>query len=511
MKALLKSSFTVSAMTVTSRITGFLRDLVFANVFGVSAGFDAFQMAFRITNVLRRLFAEGAFSQAFVPVLSEYKQNRPEDDVREFVSQMARTMFLTLFGITVIAVLITPWLIWILAPGYVHDPTRFDLVVTMLRITFPYLLLISLTALVSGILNTYGLFAVPAFTPNLLNFALIGAAIFMAPHFKQPAVALAWGVFIGGVAQLLFQLPFVAKIRMLPRLSFKKTLRDNGVKRVLRLMGPAVFGVSVAQIGIFVDTLFASFLPIGSISWLYYSDRLTSFPLGVFGVAIATVILPHLAKKHAANSAQEFSETLDWALKLVLTIALPAMLGIILLAKPILTTLFAHGKFTSFDVTMASKSLIGFAFGVPAFMLVKVLASGFYSKQNIKTPVKIAITAIVTNIILDALLIFPLKHAGLALATSLASSLNAGLLCWTLLKHKIYMPSTPWKKFILQLLFANVALALALYFTNLDFNTWLKFTNFTRVWHLALSCGLAITLYLACLWISGLRVKDFAK
>jgi len=511
MKALLKSSFVVSAMTITSRITGFLRDLVFAQVFGAVSGLDAFLVAFRIPNFLRRLFAEGAFSQAFVPVLSEYKLHRLESETLAFIDQIARTMFLALFAVTVVAVLITPWLIWIFAPGFLHDPTRYDLAVVMLRITFPYLLFISLTALISGILNTYSSFAIPAFTPNLLNFALIGAALFMAPHFKQPVVALAWGVFIGGVLQLVFQLPFVAKIKMMPHLCFKKYATDDGVKRVLRLMLPAVFGVSVAQISVFVDTLFASFLQPGSLSWLYYSDRLTSFPLGVFGVAIATVILPHLAKKHAARATQEYSEALDWALKLVLLIALPAMLGIILLAKPLLTTLFAYGKFTSHDVIMASKSLIGFALGVPAFMLVKILASGFYSRQNTKTPVKIAIIAMLANIILDAILIFPLKHAGLALATSMTSSLNAGLLLWTLLRQQFYVPCSPWKKFFCQLLGANLALVGVLLFTSWDSNSWINFTSFARVWHLAWTCALAVIVYAACLWLSGMRIKDFAK
>jgi len=511
MKALFKSSFVVSLMTITSRITGFLRDLVFAHVFGAAAGLDAFLVAFRIPNFLRRLFAEGAFSQAFVPVLSEYKQTRTEQETQAFIDNLARTMFLTLFTITLIAILITPWLIWIFAPGFAHDPIRHDLTVSMLRITFPYLLLISLTALISGILNTYSSFAIPAFIPNLLNFALIGAAIFLAPHFKQPVTALAWGVFIGGIAQLLFQLPFVAKLKMMPHLCFKKTIQDDGTKRVLRLMLPAVFGVSVAQISILVDTLFASFLQPGSLSWLYYSDRLTSFPLGVFGVAIATVILPHLAKKHAIKSSVEFSETLDWALKLILIIALPAMISIIILAKPLLTTLFAYGKFLSSDVIMTSKSLIGFALGIPAFMLVKILASGFYSQQNTKTPVKIAIIAMLSNIVLDVILIFPLKHAGLALATSLTSTLNAGLLGWTLLRHKFYIPCSPWKKFFLQLLFANSALTVVLYCLNLDFATWLAFNSISRIWHLALICCAAIITYLATLWFSGIRVKDFVK
>ena len=506
-KNLLKSTFVVSAMTVISRVTGFLRDLTFAHVFGAQAGLDAFLVAFRIPNFLRRLFAEGAFSQSFVPVLSEYSQERTHEEVQLFLNRMAGAMATVLFFVTLIAVLLAPWMVYFFAPGYIHDPTRFHLVGVMLRITFPYLLFISLTAYVSGILNTHSKFAIPAFTPNLLNFALIGAAIFLAPYFSQPVVALAWGVFIGGIAQLLFQLPFLCKLGFFPRPTILWS--DPGVRRVLKLMLPAVFGVSVAQISLLVDYFFGSFLPQGSLSWLYYADRLTSFPLGVFGVAIATVILPHLSRKHAAKSDAEFSAGLNWALKFILLIAFPATIGLIILAGPILSTLLEHGNFIGKDVIMTRQSLLAFAVGIPAFMLVKILASGFYSRQNIKTPVRIAVIAVLTNIVLDAILIFPLKHAGLALATSTSSTLNAGLLFWTLWRRNLYQPGTGWGKFGIQLLIANGLMALVLIFMTADLSLWLSWSSFARVWHLGILCAAAFLVYFGSLIISGVKWRDF--
>jgi putative peptidoglycan lipid II flippase len=504
---LLKSTFTVSFMTITSRVTGLLRDLVFAHVFGAGAALDAFLVAFKVPNFLRRLFAEGAFSQAFVPILSEYNQTRSPDEVKEFINRMAGTLTVVLFWVTVVAVLVTPWLVWLFAPGFIHDPTRYELAKVMLRITFPYLFFISLTAFVGGILNTYGKFSIPAFTPNILNFALIAAAIFLAPHFKQPVEALAWGVFIGGAAQLLFQLPFVAKIGLLPRPQLLWS--DQGVRRVAKLMLPAVVGVSVAQISMFIDTLFASFLKAGSLSWLYFSDRLTSFPTGVFGVAVATVVLPHLARKYATKSEVEFSRALDWGLKFILFIAFPAVVGIVLLAQPILATLLEYGKFSSYAVIMSSRSLIAFAIGVPAFMLVKVLASGFYSRQDIRTPVKIAITALISNIALDAILIFPLAHAGLALATSLTSILNAGLLFFLLIKREIYHPGKEWRVFFLRIIFANGLMALFLWYFSAPASVWFDWNWRARVLHLLILCVGAVIIYLGCLFVSGMRWREF--
>ena len=506
-KSLVKSTFLVSVMTVTSRITGYLRDLIFAQIFGASAGLDAFFVAFRIPNFLRRLFAEGAFSQAFIPVLSEYRQQQSQEEIRNFLNHIAGNMLLVLFLVTAVAVLITPWLMYVFAPGYLHDPTRYELAKTMLRITFPYLFFISLTAYVSGILNTFGKFGIPSFTPNLLNFSLIAAAIFLAPHFHKPVIALAWGVFIGGAAQLLFQLPFLYKLRLLPKP--QPCWIDAGVKRVLKLMLPAIFGVSIAPISMLIDTFFASFLPVGSQSWLYFSDRLISFPLGVFGVAIATVILPHLSRKYANKSQKEFSQAIDWGLKSVLLIALPATIGIIMLSGPILATLLQYREFSAHDVIMTQRSIIAFALGIPAFMLVKILASAFYSQQNIATPVRIAIIAMLSNIALAGVLMLPLAHAGLALSTALTSTLNASLLFYNLCKRKFYQSGQGWKVFIGRIGIANITMTLFLWLTTQNLSTWLNWHWFDRTWHLGVLGIGAVTIYLLTLTISGLKWRDF--
>ncbi|MCK4608173.1 MAG: murein biosynthesis integral membrane protein MurJ [Gammaproteobacteria bacterium] len=506
-KSLLKSGYVVASMTVLTRIVGLAREIIFANVFGASAGFDAFLVAFKIPNFMRRLFAEGAFSQAFVPVLSEYRQNRSQKEAQIFVNRMAGTLGLTLFIVTAIAVLITPIFVMIFAPGFIHDPTRFGLASAMLRITFPYLLLISLTAFAGSILNSYDIFSIPAITPILLNFSLIGAALFLAPHLKNPVEGLAWGVFIGGILQLLLQLPFLKYIKLLPKPQL--CWRDPGVNRVLKLMVPAILGVSVAQISLMLDTLFASFLREGSITWLYYSDRLTNFPLGVFGVALAIVVLPHLSRKHAAKSKAEFSAALDWALRCVLLIGPPSAIGLLLLAGPLLATILQHGQFNDFDVIMASKSLMAFSLGLPAFMLIKILASGFYSTQDIKTPVKIAIIALCSNMVLNLILIFPLAHAGLALATSLTSSLNAGLLLWFLLKRKIYIPQAGWLIYGLRLGFANAAMAAILWFLNAKLSAWLSWNSLQRVEHLLIILVAAVMTYIICLLVAGVRPSHF--
>lgn len=506
-KSLLKSTFTFSFMTVISRITGFIRELIFAYVFGATGSLDAFLVAYRIPNFLRRLTAEGAFSQAFVPVLSEYREKNTVDETKLFLSHMAGSMILILSVFSLIAILITPLLIYIFAPGFINDSSKIALATSMLRITFPYILFISLTAYIAGILNSYGKFGASAFSPNLLNLTMIFAAIFIAPHFDEPVKALAWGVLIGGIAQLLFQIPFLYKLNLMPRP--KISWNDTGVIRVLKLMVPAIFGVSVAQISVFIDTIFASFLQAGSISWLNYSDRLTSFPLGIFGVAVATVVLPYLSRKYASKSEKEFSAALDWGLRFILIIAFPAAISLAILSGHILTTLFHYGKFSQFDVEMTRRSLLAFTVGIPAFMLVKIFASGFYSRQNIKTPVKVAIVAMVSNIILAGILVFPLKHAGLALSTSLTSILNAGLLFWNMRKNSIYVPGAGWKLFWLRMIFANTVLSLVLWFGISDLSLWFDLKFFDRVLRLVGLCFIGLFSYLSCLWLSGIRLRDF--
>lgn len=496
-------------MTIISRITGLVREMVFAYYFGATASMDAFNVAYRIPNFLRNLLAEGAFSQSFVPVLSEYRENHDIHEVKVFLNHIAGLMLSVLLIFTIIMVLLAPFLIYIFAPGFINDPTRFGLTVAMLRITFPYILFISLTAYISGILNTYGKFGISAFTPNLLNLSLIGAAIVIAPYFTEPVQALAWGIFIGGATQLLFQIPYLYKLKLIPHP--KISWHDTGVKRVLKLMLPAIFGVSVAQISFLADNLLASFLQVGSISWLNYASRITLFPLGVFGVAISTVVLPYLSRKHITKSKTEFYHTLDWALKFVFVIALPASIGITMLSNPIIITLFSFqsGQFTELDISMVQHSCWGFSVGIPAFILVKVLSSGFYSQQNIKTPVKTASISMLINIVLAICLIFPLKHAGLALATSLTSLLNAGLLFWNIRRNGDYHPSGDWKILWLRLVFANTVLIFFLWYTAFDRIIWINWNSFNRALHLVVICVGAMLIYFSCLRLSGMRLYNF--
>ncbi len=508
-KGLLKSSISVSAMTFLSRILGFVRDVIIARIFGASLVADAFFIAFKIPNFLRRLFAEGAFSLAFVPIFAEYKEQRGEAEVKRLADGVAASLGLILLVVTVVGVLAAPLLVMIFAPGFIGNEGKFELAVDMLRITFPYIFFISLTAFAGSILNTYGRFAVPAFTPVLLNISLIFAAIVMAPYFDQPIMALAWGVFIAGVAQLLFQLPFLAKINMLPRP--RRGADVEGVRRIKKLMLPAIFGSSVAQINLLIDTLIASFLVTGSISWLYYSDRLVEFPLGVFGVALATVILPKLSQQHTLASPVQFSHTLDWALRWVLVIAAPATVGLMLLAEPMLVTLFQYGAFSQHDVTMAGKSLLAYSLGLGAFIMVKILAAGFYSRYDMKTPVKIAIIAMVVNMVLNLVLVFPLAHAGLALATSLSAWLNAIWLLYLLQREGIYQPCSGWTALFLRTLIATLLMALVLFFLVPAVSEWLDKVWYQRGLSLLLWLLIAVAVYLVCLFASGLRWRHLVN
>ncbi|RKZ36327.1 MAG: murein biosynthesis integral membrane protein MurJ [Gammaproteobacteria bacterium] len=508
-RKLFRSTATVGGNTFLSRILGFIRDIVIARLFGASIYADAFFVAFRIPNFLRRLFAEGAFSQAFVPVLSEYKTQHSADEVRDLTACTAGALGAVLLLVTAIGIVAAPVLVTVFAPGFLGDDTKFDLTVQMLRITFPYLLFISLTALAGGVLNTYGRFGVPAFTPVLLNLALISAAIWLAPRLEQPVIALAWGVFAGGVVQLAFQLPFLKRIGLLvwPRLR----RGHEGVRKVVRLMIPALFGASVSQINLLVDTLIASFLVTGSVSWLYYSDRLVEFPLGVFGVALGTVILPSLSQKHAQGAAEEFSNTLDWALRWVLIIALPATVGLAILAGPMLTTLFQYGEFSPADVRMARLSLVAYSLGLMGFASIKVLAPGFFSRQDTRTPVRIGVIAMVANIVLNLILVVPLAHAGLALATSLSAFLNAGLLYRALRKHGVHRPSPGWAGFIVRVLIANGVMGIAIAIGVGDLALWLQADVAYRVIRLAALVFGGVAVYFLALAICGVRVSTLIK
>ena len=504
---LLRSSGTVSLMTMLSRVLGLVRDIVIAKYFGAGTGADAFFVAFRIPNFLRRLFAEGAFSQAFVPVLSEYRAKADQTEIKRLVDAVSGTLGLILLVITVLAMAGSPLLTMLFAPGFIHEPYKFHLAAHMLRITFPYLLLISLTAFAGGILNTYDRFAVPAFTPVLLNLSLISAAIFMTPLMTEPVLALAWGVFIAGVLQLFFQTPFLLRLGLMPRP--RVDYKDPGVRQVLRLMTPALFGVSVSQINLLLDTVLASFLKTGSVSWLYYSDRLAELPLGVFGIAIATVILPSLSRKHATQSQDAFSQTLDWAIRSVLLIGVPAALALVMLAEPLLSTLFQHGAVTKYDVLMSARSLRGFSVGLVAFMLIKVLAPGYFARKDTRTPVKIGIIAMVANMGFNLLLVFPLAHAGLALATSLSAWLNAGLLLIGLLRRQAYRVQKGWGRFALQLGFANLVMLAVLYGLKGPAEKWMNASTWFRIEHMALVVIAGLAGYVAALLLAGVRLRHF--
>ncbi len=503
---LLKSTLIVSAMTGISRIFGLLRDVVIGVLFGPGAGVDAFIVAFRIPNFLRRLFAEGGFSQAFVPVLSEYREKRDKAEVKALIDQTTLTLGLVLCLITLLGVLAAPALIWLFAPGFASEPGRQLMATDMLRITFPYILFISLTALAGGILNTYRNFAVPAFTPVLLNLSLIACAVFLSPRFAEPVYALAWGVLLAGMAQLLFQLPFLKRLGLLPRPAPKRD--REGLRRIIRLMIPTLFAASITQINLLIDTLIASFLQTGSISWLYFSDRLVEFPLGVFGIALSTVILPSLAAQYASAAGSAWHQTLDWALRLVFLLALPAAAGLAMLAAPMLATLFQYEAFTRHDVLMASHSLIAYALGLPAFILIKVLSAGFFSRQDTKTPVKIAAVAMFANLVLNLLLVQYLAHAGLALATSLAASLNAGLLYLSLRNRDHYRAGGGWWVYLGKMLLSLAAMCLLLLWLSPAMTAWFSWGLYERAANLALCILAGAGVYFLVLRLVGIGLRQ---
>lgn len=494
-------------MTMISRILGFIRDMLFARIFGVDSGTDAFFVAFKIPNFLRRLFAEGAFAQAFVPVLADYKEQGSREALKLFIDRTAGSLALVLMGVTIIGVVAAPLLIMAFAPGFMWDGNQYDLAVQMLRITFPYLFFISSVAFAGGILNSHGHFAVPAFTPVFLNICMIAAAIWLSPLMPEPVTALAWGVFVAGAVQLAFQFPALMRLGLVPRPQFG--FRDEGVKRIMKLMLPAIFGVSVTQINLLLDTLLASFLTAGSVSWLYYSDRLVEFPLGVFGIALATVILPSLSKNHAAKDHAAFSHSLDWGLRLVLLIGVPASLGLFTLAEPMLSTLFQYNEFGIDDVQMAGKSLMAYSVGLLGFILVKILVPGFSSRKDMKTPVRFGIYSMIANMVFNLMLFFPLAHVGLALATSLGAFFNASLLLKRLLKEKVYQPALGWWAYLLRIIIANAAMAAALYYF-VDRTLWYHWQALDKILYLALAIVAGAVIYAIVLLLTGFRPRHLS-
>jgi putative peptidoglycan lipid II flippase len=507
--SLLKSLATVSGLTLISRILGYVRDFVIARTFGVQDATDAFFIAFKLPNLLRRLFAEGAFSQAFVPILAEYKNRRGEQATRLLVDHVAGALALVLFVVTVIGVLAAPLIVYATASGFTATPGKFELTVDLLRVTFPYILFISLTAFAGGVLNTYSRFSVPAVTPSLLNLSFIGFALWGAPYFDPPVTALAWAVFVGGIAQLALQAPFLHRLGLFPR--FKLDLKDDGVRRILRQMGPAVFGVSISQVSLVINAIYASWLVTGSVSWLYYADRLMEFPIGLLGVALGTILLPSLAKHHADRSTDEYSGLLDWGLRLTLLLGAPAAVALALLAVPLVTTLFHYGAFSADDVFATRRAVVAYSAGLIGLVMVKVLAPGFYARQDIRTPVRIALVTLGLTQVMNFAFIWPLQHAGLALAIGLGACINAALLLRILLQRNIYRPQAAWTMFLFKLAIAVYAMAVVLWLASGPEASWLVMGAAARVGHLAWIVLAGAATYFAALWLLGFRLGDFSK
>jgi putative peptidoglycan lipid II flippase len=529
---LLRSTAVFSAMTFLSRVSGLVRDQVYAAVFGASPAMDAFVVAFRIPNFMRRLSAEGSFSMAFVPVLAEYRARQDHAAVKALVDRVAGTLTAFLLVLTAAAVLAAPWIMPVFAPGFGADTDQGRLAAEMLRITFPYALFISLASLAGGILNSYERFAIPALSPVLMNLAMITAALCIAPYMREPVLALAWGVFAAGLLQLGFQLPSLARLGLLPRPRWGG--KDPGVRKIMKLMLPTLFGASVAQVNLLMNTILASFLVGGSVTWLYYTDRLLEFPLGMFGVAIGTVILPHLSGRHASTDPHGFSKALDWGFRLCLLIGVPACLGLILCAEPLIATLFQHGNFSAHDTAMARLSLVAQATAVPAFLLVKVLAPAFYSRQDTRTPVKSAVASVIGNMLFTAALLYglltltdigraamaashghmfdalgkvPGAHACLALAIALAGWLNAIQLWWYLRRARVYDVQPGWRQFLRQLAIAAIGMVVAVVAILWVWQDWSTWPWWERIWRLAVVIGAGAMSYTALLWLQGIRPR----
>ena len=506
---LLSSAMIVGGCTGLSRIFGFLRDLLIARAFGAGVGADTFFIAFRIPNFLRRLCAEGAFSQAFVPVLANYRAQQSAAEVDDFIAHVCGALALVVGLLSILGVIFAPLLIALFAPGFYSNADKYNISVQMLRITFPYIGFISLVALAGGVLNSYGRFAVPAFTPVFLNIAIIVAVLWISPYMAQPEIGLAFGVFIGGCVQLLFQLPFLWQLGLLlrPRLAWA----HQGMRKVLALMMPAMFGASVSQINLLIDTILASFLITGSVSWLYYSDRMVELPLGVFGIALATILLPSLSRSYANTEEQQFCTTLDWALRLVLIIIAPAAVGLAMLATPVLSTLFQYGKFTSQDVAMTSLSLVAYAIGLLGFAYVKVLAPGYFARQDMRTPVRVGLIAMLVNVILNMILIGPLKHVGLAIATAVSAYINAFLLYRGLRSRRIYIPLKGWLALILKVAISLLAMLLWLLWLRGEAEMWYTADGWTRGSYLALVIISGSGIYAATMYALGMRWKSLYR
>ena len=509
--ALWRSTFIVSAMTMLSRVLGLVRDIVLLNVFGAGKDFDTFVVAFRIPNFFRRLFAEGAFSQAFIPVLTEYKTSKAHEEVQILISRVFGGLLTVMTLLTFIAMVAAPAVLYIYAPGFHSDPEKFDLAVSMFRLTIPYLMFMSLTAFASSILNSYGSFSTPAFAPVLLNVAMIAGAWWLTPYMAQPIMALGWSVVAAGVLQLAIQIPELWRKNLLipPKVDFK----HEGVDRIMKLMLPALFGVSVTQINLLFNTIWASFMQDGSVSWLYSAERMTELPLGLIGVAIGTVVLPPLSARHAEQDQHKFRGMMDWAAKVIVMVGLPASIALFMLSTPIIQALFQRGEFTVEDTQMTALALQCMNAGVIAFMLIKVFAPGFYAQQDTKTPVRVGLMAVAANAILNVVFIgfFKLidwhaEHMALALASSGSALVNAGMLYFYLHKRHIFRFGPHWKKLFLQYGVANIVMIAALAYGL----TWYDgaVSQWMRVAEVIGLCVLGVVAYLIGLILMGFRPRD---
>jgi putative peptidoglycan lipid II flippase len=513
-RGFLKSTGVVGSMTLLSRVTGLARDMVYSQAFGAGTLMDAFLVAFKIPNFLRRLTAEGAFSQAFVPVVSEFRVRRSHEEVRELVAGVSGTFGAALALLTLVGVVAAPLLVFMFAPGFRVDGDRFDLTVDMLRLTFPYIFFISLVALASGILNSYHKFGIAAFTSTLLNVVMIVFAAWIAPYSSSPGLVLAAGVFVAGVVQLAVQLPALKQLGLLvrPRWGWAQ----EGVRRIGRLMLPGIFGSSVAQVSLLLDTVIASFLVTGSIAWMYYADRLVEFPMGVFSIALATVILPGLSSHHAAESKTEFSDTLDWALRLTLVVVTPAALGLLMLAGPLTAAIFGYGEFNARDVEMSSYALMAYSLGLMGFSLVKVLAPGYFARQDTKTPVKVGIIALATNMAFNLAVVVPAHlagfmapHALLALSTGMSACLNSFLLYRGLRRSGVYEPSSRWRRLWPRVIGANAGMAVFLWWSAGDWSAWAGMGALERALRTGVCVAGGAAVYFGLLWAGGTRPADF--
>lgn len=509
-RAIFKSTTVVGVTTLLSRISGLWRDMVYSQAFGAGTVMDAFLVAYKIPNFLRRLFAEGAFSQSFVPVISEYKVRRPHDEVRALVGGVAGTLGAVLFVVTLLGVLAAPVIIFLFAPGFTGEQGKYELAVEMLRFTFPYLFFISLTALFSGVLNSYGRFAIPAFTQVIMNVVMIVFASLIAPHTARPGLTLAMGVFVAGALQLVFQLPAVAKLGLLGRPRWQPAM--DGVRRIGKLMIPGIIGSSMAQVSLLLDTLIASFLITGSIAWLYYADRLMEFPLGVFSIALATVILPRLSAQHAEQSMERFTQTLDWSLRLVLLVVTPAAVALLVIAGPLTATIFGYGEFGARDIQMATYALMAYSWGLLGFSLVKVLAPGYFARQDTRTPVRVGLIALGVNMGLNVAVVLPAHYAGfptphvlLATSTCISAAVNTFLLWRGLRRDGVYRPGPGWWRLLGQIGLASLVMGALLWWLAGDLAGWIAADALDRVARLSLCIVAGAATYFGVLFLTGVR------